>query len=229
MTLFFSLFGCQTIGGFYTRPRAASYYVNHYCFEIPKHKAIKAIYWMLLRYNFPIQSKDLTQGTFSTKPIHMTRFNHNPKWGYLISFDIHVAESKGRLSLKNIPSWFFQKKQHKMPIPPKRKAFSSYDAYNQAIEQYQKQLHEVITAQTEGVALMKKWQGCNIQKSSLRTTININAKIIAYPLDSFGQLKRKEKGHLIRSKYRLEYYNTKPYNTHHFPLYRCNIFRCNIQ
>ncbi len=196
---------CKTVGSFYTRPRVASYYVNRYCFELPKKQVVEAVHWMLTKYNFPIKNKDLERGRFSTKPVYMPRFNHNPKWGYVIALEIRVEESKGRLSLKGIPDWFFQKKRRPTPKPPQRQKYASSEAYEKAVEDYQRRLQELIEGQMRGVALMKRWQGCDIRRSSLRSTVHIKAHITAHPLGRFGQIQRHKKGYPVRSRNRLEY------------------------
>lgn len=199
------LTGCKSVGSFYTRPRPASYYTKHYCFELPKTKALDAVKWFVKRYHYPVQKGTQAQDTIQTQPVHMPRFSRNREFGYTIGLRFRVTEHKGKLSLKHIPAWVFQKKTPKAPTLPQRKDYPNTDAFNKAVEAYQKRLQTLIRGQSLGVELMKKWRGCDVRTSTLRTLIVVDTQILAYPLDGFGNLKRKVKAKTIRSNLSLEY------------------------
>lgn len=204
--LLFSFFfgGCRVVGEFYTRPRPASFYSQHYCFDITHKEARKAVLWFVKRYRYPIQKEDKAKGTLNTKPVVMSRYSRNPNFAYEVGLDFQIKEHRGKLSLKHLPPWVFSKKLPPLPKQPQREKFPNEDAFDQAQERYMQALINRNKKLTEGVSLMRTWRGCDIRKAELRTIIQVKASLTRYPYAAFGKLNRK-KAKKIRSNLSLEY------------------------
>jgi len=204
-SLLLGLSSCKTVGSFYNHPLPASYYVKRYCFELPRTKVQKEVLWLLREYNFPILQADEDQGLFITRPVQMSRYGRRRDRAYVVGLRIQVTESRGKLSLKGLPAWALRQGRPPLPSIPQRSKYPSLEAYLEATSQFQKKVEEINRTSAKGVALMRRWQGCNIHTSTLRTAVQVQANIVAYPYkNNFGQLD-KSKPTRVRSDLTLEY------------------------
>ncbi len=192
------------VASFYRRPSRASYYTNRYCFEVPKERVIGVVSWLLQRYHFPVKKLSLGEGVFETAPFYLDRYSRDPNKGYVISLRIRVRQYTGKLSFRGFPSWALERGKRKLPPPPERGDYRDRIEYERAYSSYIRRLEREMAVLERITALMKKWQGCDIRTSTLRTVVEIESSVIEYPLGRYGQL-LKERGRRVKSDLSLEY------------------------
>lgn len=197
--------GCTTVGTFYSnRIRPASYYTDRYCFEGPPDKIHTIVRWMLKKYKFPLLPKRSTKGIYITKPVHMPRYSRNPDWGYTVGFHIRIQEYKGVISREDLPAWAYKGKQPKLPPYPKRKEYTTVEAYHTAQTRYAHQQQKLLLLSARGYQLAKKWEGCDLEKSKHRTVVSIQTQLMAHPLGAFDII-NTQKGCKVKSDRSLEH------------------------
>lgn len=181
--LLVGLSACQTVASFYQRPRPASYYTTHYCFEVPRQELWEAAVWLVETYHLPLLRSSPEQGLLVTKPVQIAHLGNDPDLGYTAALHFRVEFSQGPLDLQGLPMWAIgEGKQPATPEAPQKENFPSEEAYLQAQQRYQEAVEALTTAMSRGVALGKTWQGCRLQGSLPRARLTIDATLLAYPL-----------------------------------------------
>lgn len=194
-----------TVAPYYKKcMRPTSFYRTSYCFELPQQEVRSAVAWVLQQAHFPKGKENKVEGRFVTRPTPIPHYSCNAKWSYVVGLEIQVKEYRGVLDTKVFPAWVFQKKLPPLPSPPERNRFTSFEAYDRAYQIYWQQVTARSDMVQKYVTLMKRWQGCDIQRSSLRTVVSIKAKITGYPVDFLGNVQR-QKPRSIQSDKTIEY------------------------
>jgi hypothetical protein len=169
-----------------------------------KEPIIQAVRWLLQHYNFPVVHEDLEKGRFDTKPVYMSRFSRDPRWGYTVALSLQVIEYKDKIQIAHIPAWVFEKKLPPSESRPERSQFADQHSFDAAHEKYMQTMIKRSEYLDQGVKLMRQWQGCDVRTSQLRTAVEVKASFMAYPIGAFGRLKR-DQGRKEQSRLTLEY------------------------
>lgn len=202
LALLFVSTGCSTVAPWYRysnrRPYPSKRYTSHWCFELPQKQVSSNLYALLKKAKFEFVKADVAKGVFVLKPASVPQYSRNINYGYELTLKLKTDESRGKLDISRYPAWSLN--SGNIPKPDARKfKMQTLDG----LQKYQAELQKNLETQASASRFMKKWKGCNVLKSTIRTRVLVDVKVMRFPYGPFNTFERRS-GKTLRSDLTME-------------------------